>query len=198
MNLSQRGKKFGGNRQKRIHPCNSSSKNRIIIPRDLVLSQQQVCEQEDLRKLALLRLSARGLLLGLRVLQLQNDNNITSHTKVIWYGSDPAVLYSKVNGFSILVVMRIHSIGFKVGVKSHLSVRRACMFHYHQWNPERYLSEHGRMKYGTGTIWYRLRRGTLRSHKIYRTYLLNCTFLSHHQSAKILAFCILVKYGERP
>ncbi len=37
--------------------------------------------------------------------------------------------------------------------KSHLSVRRACMFHYGQWNPERYLSEHGRMKflqYGTG------------------------------------------------
>ncbi len=58
-----------------------------------------------------------------------------------------------VNGFSILVVMRIHRIGFKVSVKSHLSVRGACMFHYGQWNTERYLSDHWRMEflqYGTG------------------------------------------------
>ena len=49
--------------------------------------------------------------------------------------------------------MRIHSIGSKVGAKSHFSVRRACMFLYGQWNPNRYLSEHGRTKflqYGTG------------------------------------------------
>ena len=49
--------------------------------------------------------------------------------------------------------MRILSIDFKVGAKSNLIVRMACMLHYGQWKLERYLSEHGRMKflqYGTG------------------------------------------------
>ena len=53
---------------------------------------------------------------------------------MIWYGSDSAVVQSKVIGFSILVVMRIHCIGFRAGAKFH-------------------LSEHKRMKYlqyGTG------------------------------------------------
>ncbi len=48
--------------------------------------------------------------------------------KVIRYGNDPAVLQSKVIGFSILVVIRIHCIGFRVGAKSHISGSRACTF----------------------------------------------------------------------
>ncbi len=52
--------------------------------------------------------------------------NIINETS---YSSDPAVLQSKINSFSILAVMRIHCIVFRSGVKSRLSVSRACKCH---------------------------------------------------------------------
>ncbi len=93
-----------------------------------------------------------------------------SYFKVIWYGSDPAVVQSKVIGFSILVVIRIHCIGFGVGAKSHLSVSRACTFsECPLWPMEPRKLSFCAWEDEIPTIWYRLCRRMLRSHRIYCT-----------------------------